>query len=250
LQDGVARSHRPPAVSLVLSSSHRSCPPPPPPPPPAPAPRVLAPPSAGYKPDRRRCRDYLRLLLKQRTGPVHVDLEGRNLDDVTAVQVPPQSVGTSARRLAPLALAGRARTLARPPRASRSRARACTRSCARPLSLSRSLLLARSHILNLGHNSESARARKHFGTSSPAHDTRARFASRSLLDPAESLSDLARTLARAIHPSTSVHPSDIHLEICSSIHPSIRPSVRSSWLNMQSVQLSAPRAASRSPAPA
>jgi len=47
---------------------------------------------AGYKPERRRCRDYLRLLLKQRTGPVHVEHEGR--DDVIAVHVPPQSVGT------------------------------------------------------------------------------------------------------------------------------------------------------------
>ncbi|CAK8986413.1 unnamed protein product [Durusdinium trenchii] len=42
---------------------------------------------AGSLPARRRAREYLSWLLKQRTGTVYVDIHGRN--DVTAVEIPP-----------------------------------------------------------------------------------------------------------------------------------------------------------------
>ena len=45
----------------------------------------------GYKRERRRAKDYLKWLLKQRHGPVTVDYEER--DDVTIVRVPQGSVG-------------------------------------------------------------------------------------------------------------------------------------------------------------
>ena len=45
----------------------------------------------GYKRERRRAKDYLKWLLKQRDGPVSVDYEER--DDVTVVRVPQGSVG-------------------------------------------------------------------------------------------------------------------------------------------------------------
>ena len=45
----------------------------------------------GYKRERRRAKDYLKWLLKQRDGPVTVDYEER--DDVTVVRVPQGSVG-------------------------------------------------------------------------------------------------------------------------------------------------------------
>jgi len=45
----------------------------------------------GYKKERKRAKDYLKWLLKQKNGPVSVDHEAR--DDVTVVKVPSESVG-------------------------------------------------------------------------------------------------------------------------------------------------------------
>ena len=45
----------------------------------------------GYSDERKRARDYLRWLLKQKAGAVTVDSEGR--DDASVVSVPKTSVG-------------------------------------------------------------------------------------------------------------------------------------------------------------
>ena len=47
----------------------------------------------GYKADRKRAKDYLKWLLKQRSGALSVDYEGR--DDVTPVKVPKVSAAAA-----------------------------------------------------------------------------------------------------------------------------------------------------------